>query len=104
MFLGPPGGSCGSVYMEMQDIKVSTCMRIVLNSFIPLSCEMSILERWTSFPEELKIRTICLGCAFGGHDEIVILGTGRSKDFLKAACSGICLEEPVRARMCCGRL
>lgn len=104
MFLGPPGGSCCSVYMEMQDIKVSTCMRIVLNSFIPLSCEMSILERWTLFSEELKIRTICLGCAFGGHDEIVILGTGRSKDFLKAACSDICLEEPVRARMCCGRL
>lgn len=80
-------------------MKTSAYTRIVLNSFIPLSCEMNILERWTVFSEKLKIGITYLGCAFGGHDEIYLPETAWSKYFFEAGRSGICPEEPASAWM-----
>lgn len=68
-------------------MKASAYMRIVLNNFIPLSCEMNILERWAVFSEELKIGIPYLGCAFGGHDEIYLPEIAGSKYFLEAGWS-----------------
>lgn len=85
-------------HMELQYLKTSHYLRIVLNSFISQSCEMNILERWAVFSEKLfKIWIIYLGNAFGGLDEIFILRTAWNLYFLKTVHSGIWPEEPVSA-------